>query len=123
MPPRPSLSRSGLPFHRLVVILCILLAGCASNPQQLSDPWLATDKALHFFAGVAVGVTGAGIAQSNGYSPCGATSGGVGLAFSVGLTKEWYDGKSSTGTRSGKDLLATVVGGIIGAQLVGECHR
>lgn len=123
MPPRTSLPRPRLPSRRLVTMLCILLAGCASSSRQSSDPWLATDKALHLIAGVAVGVTGAGIAQSNGYSPCGATSGGVGLAFSVGVTKEWYDGKTATGTSSGKDLLATVVGGLLGAQLVGECHR
>lgn len=110
-PPTP---RIALPW------LCLLLAGCATNPA--GDPWLARDKALHFIAGAAVGAIGAGIAQSRDFSPCGATSAGIGLAFSVGLGKEWHDRYSPAGTASGRDLLATLAGGLIGAQLVGECQ-
>lgn len=104
-------------------MLSILTVGCATHEQQTHDPWLASDKALHFLAGIAVGVTGAGLAQSNDFSPCGATSSGVGLAFTIGLGKEWHDSTTTTGTASGRDLLATVVGGLVGAQLVGQCHR
>lgn len=107
----------------LALMLCISATGCASIHYDKQDPWLARDKALHVLAGIATGVTGAGIAQSKGFPPCAAASGGVGLAFSVGLAKEWHDHRHGGGMASGRDLLATVIGGFIGAQLVAECHR
>lgn len=107
----------------LLFLLYGAAAGCVTTAAPGGDPWLARDKALHFIAGAAIGAVGAGIAQSTDFSPCGATSSGIGLAFSIGLGKEWNDGQTGAGTVSGRDLLATVAGGIVGAQLVGECHR
>lgn len=111
--------------HWMVVTILALAftTGCATKVQPHQDPWLGRDKALHLVAGAAVGAIGAGIAQSADTSPCGAFSGGLGLAFSIGLGKEWYDNHSATGTASGRDLLVTIAGGLIGAQLVSECHR
>jgi uncharacterized protein YfiM (DUF2279 family) len=114
----PQLCRRGM-----ILALSLAVMGCASGAHNHQDPWLAPDKALHLLAGAAVGVTGAGIARSRGFSSCGATSAGVGLAFSIGLAKEWHDRRYNSGTASGRDLAATIIGGLIGAQLVGECHR
>lgn len=119
---------SPLRGHRLtrsipVLGLCLLVAGCAAFDRRSQDPWLARDKALHFFAGAAIGAVGARVAHSSNVSHCAAASTGIGLAFSIGLGKEWQDTRSPTGTPSTRDLLATIAGGIIGAQLVGECGR
>ena len=113
-----------LPLLRWALILPVILVacGCSTFSLNVRDPWLAPDKAMHLLAGAAVGATGAGIAHAREFSTCGATASGVGLAFTIGLAKEWRDSYTSTGTVSGRDLIATVVGGLIGAQLVSKCQ-
>ena len=124
MTPRSTVEYQFLSFLRQALILPVILvaSGCSTFSLNSRDPWLASDKAMHLFAGVAVGATGTGIAHTREFSTCGATASGVGLAFTIGLAKEWRDSYTSTGTVSGRDLIATVVGGLIGAQLVSECQ-
>lgn len=124
--PSRSTARYTLPFFYrkgLLLALSLTAGGCASLGQNNThDPWLASDKALHLLAGAAIGAAGAGVAEARGLSPCAATSGGIGLAFSVGFAKEWYDSRHDSGTASSRDLIATVVGGLIGAQLAANCR-
>ncbi|WP_136548333.1 hypothetical protein [Hydrocarboniclastica marina] len=105
-----------------LILATLLLSGCANMVQPLErDPWIAPDKGLHLLSGIGLGAAGAAIASSKGASACTANASGVALGFSVGLGKEWRDLHHNDGMPSNRDWLVTILGGIIGAQLVQPC--
>lgn len=104
-----------------VMLLAVAGSGCTAFEANARDPWLARDKALHLVVGTATGAAGAEILRRNGASRCAAVSGGLALTFSVALAKEWYDRNRADSFFSGRDIAATMLGGLLGAQLAGDC--
>lgn len=92
-----------------------------AKDEPVRDAWFARDKAKHFLASaiIAGGVSwqlhrGAGRgAEPSLYS-------GAGVSFSLGLAKEWSDGRKPAGLFSVKDLVADVLGTAAGVFFLGK---
>ena len=115
---------SGNRCYRAALVLALgLVTGCTSLAQPVkTDPWVAPDKGLHLLSGVALGAAGAALADYGGASACTANVGGIALGFTIGLGKEWHDLHDAKGMPSNRDLFATVIGSMLGAQIVHPCE-
>ena len=101
---------------QLAVCTAFVVTTLASVAAAEDDPWLGTDKALHF--GVSVALGGAGYAASSAVLDerwQRATAGGA-FSLTIGAGKELYD-LSGAGTASWKDFTWDVAGTAVGVGL------
>lgn len=88
-------------MKRLHLALCaVLLVGTSACLHVSQDPWLATDKAMHFGAGVVIAIGAGPVA--------GCAAGGA---------KELHD-LTGRGTASWRDLVATCAGAALAAAVI-----
>ncbi len=86
-----------------------------------SDPWFSRDKVHHFLTSAFL--SGAGYyflyeeqARSNSF----AKNGGFGFSISLGLAKEVRDGFKPQNAFSVKDLMADILGTLVGIAMVSD---
>jgi putative lipoprotein len=83
----------------------------AQSPEP--DPWSGGDKALHFTAGLAIGVGGYALGAAALDSRWAGVALGLGLAASIGGAKEGIDA-TGVGDPSLEDFVWDLVGGALG---------
>ena len=77
---------------------------------------IAIDKKLHLVAGFLIAAAVVALSFLAAMPTVQRLLLGVGVATVVGVGKEVYDGKHpATHTRDGRDALATIIGGVVGA--------
>lgn len=103
---------------RLTPALALAAAVCVATPASAADPdpWLSTDKALHF--GVSAGL--AGLSYGGAallWDDTGLRLGvGASVALTAGVAKELWD-LAGNGTPSWKDLTWDLIGTAVGLGL------
>lgn len=97
----------------------LLLEGCATFAQDDSE-WFGDDKFAHFFGSAALAAAGSDFMESDQRTRCQTAAFGIGLSFSVGLGKEFYD-RSQGKPFSSKDLVADLAGAMTGALISNRC--
>jgi len=87
--------------------------------KTIRDPWLGTDKAVHF-VGSMIATVGSGVflQGTKQYSRKHAIYVGLGFNFTLGLGKELIDSRQPHNHFSYKDLAANIVGSIVGVLLL-----
>ncbi len=83
------------------------------------DSWLGVDKAAHIAGSCMITVAmSEGLNYLAGYSDNTSKQFGVSVAFSMGLGKEIHDSLQSNNSFSYKDIIADIVGILVGIMLV-----
>ena len=109
------------------VIFAPLVANSAVNADSLNhrlqlsshDRLFAQDKGHHFMASAFLtGFSFYAFHQEMGQSRTVSNRAAIGTVFSIGLAKEIYDGMSGKGTPSYKDMLANIVGIVVGIAIL-----
>ncbi|MBK8971158.1 MAG: DUF2279 domain-containing protein [Hahellaceae bacterium] len=95
------------------------LQGCATFANDESE-WLGDDKFAHFFGSAALAAAGSDFLESGQRTDCQTAALSIGLSFSVGLGKEFYD-RSQGKPFSTKDLVADLAGAMTGALISSRC--
>ncbi len=87
-----------------------------SGPFPKNDPWLARDKAQHFFGSFFITGLNIQLLQRNGVAPVRSRQIAAGISFSIGLGKEIRDSRQKNNIFSIPDLIADIAG--IGLALI-----
>ncbi len=83
--------------------------------RSFHDQWFAPDKGHHFMASAFLtGFSYYALRQEAGASEQASNRAAIGLALSIGVAKEIYDGVSGKGTPSVKDIVADIAGIAVG---------
>ncbi|HED09138.1 MAG TPA: DUF2279 domain-containing protein [Caldithrix abyssi] len=80
------------------------------TPSARQDPWLAKDKAQHFFGSFFITGLNLQLLQRAGVRQKASRQIAAGLSFSIGLGKEIRDGRQKNNIFSIPDLIADVAG-------------
>ncbi len=80
------------------------------TPSARQDPWLAKDKAQHFFGSFFITGLNLQLLQRAGVGQKASRQIAAGLSFSIGLGKEIHDGRQKNNIFSIPDLIADVAG-------------
>ena len=80
------------------------------TPSARQDPWLAKDKAQHFFGSFFITGLNLQLLQRAGVGQKASRQIAAGLSFSIGLGKEIRDGRQKNNIFSIPDLIADVAG-------------
>jgi len=119
---RPAVAVS--PRMRAMVAVA-LVAAVAATPVRAADPvdsWTGQDKAMHFGLSAPLGMLGVGMADRLGFTGrFERIAVGAALGMVPGLAKEWSDRSNPRGTASGKDMVANMLGAILGASIADCC--
>jgi len=87
----------------------------------LSDPWLGRDKMHHFLTSALLSSTGYYFFRDeHGFSNHASQRGGIGFSLSLGLLKEIRDGFQPDNAFSVKDLVADMLGTMVGILLIAD---
>ena len=112
-------------MKRFLCIFTLVFLCCMSLPAQtvdsdsltlkvsrtFHDRLFASDKGHHFMASAFLaGFTYYAFRQEFGVSDRESNGAAIGIAFTIGLAKEVYDGVSGKGTPSFKDIVADAAG-------------
>ena len=88
-------------------------------------PWFLTAQVIsekghpeHFVGGIAIGAVTTHLVWDKVKHPVKAWTYGIMITSATAGLKEWVDPKWFGGTRSSKDFLYTLLGGIVGATVV-----
>ncbi len=82
-----------------------------TRPKTVHDRLFAADKGHHFMVSAFIaGASFYAMQQEMSASSPASTRAAFGIAFSIGLAKEVYDGVSGRGTPSVKDIIADAAG-------------
>lgn len=111
--PRPSFARARTAWQNGAIVLAgmILLARPARADDP--DPWLGTDKALHFGVSAALAGTGYGVSSLVLDEPATRALAGAGFSLTLGASKELYD-LAGHGDPSWKDVTWDIAGTAVG---------
>ena len=105
-----------------VILLLILLTGCAAQQQnQLKDDWFSKDKYAHFLISTAVSAAIANAAKNENRDNCDAALIGFSITLSLGAAKESYDKRRKKTLYSEKDMVWNAAGSTIGGLLGSNC--
>ena len=86
--------------------------------QQPDDHWFAKDKMLHALVGGALGAGLTWVAKESDYSDAEAMVISLGLVFSLGTAKEYYDHTYRDSPFSGKDMMWNMAAATVGSLVV-----
>jgi uncharacterized protein YfiM (DUF2279 family) len=108
--------------HRYLVGTALMLASSLAAGEVRADDWWGADKAMHLGVGLGLGVGAYGGLRLLDVSNSEARPVRLGLACFMaslpGLAKELYDAGQPGNIFSGKDLLWSTLGAVVGGGIV-----
>ena len=112
-------------IRKAAMISLAIIAVVAYAPAQAADPvdsWTGQDKLMHVGISGSLGILGVGLADRLGFTGrVERIAVGAAIGMIPGVAKEWSDRYNPRGTASGKDMVANMIGAIVGASISDCC--